>query len=179
MSQKTLKKVFLRAQSNQTRTDQSDVSPSSVYPKLSAKELSESIRELGFEPPALYVTLMQTVGNGGFGPGYGLMGLVGGATDDMGSTAVGLYKDFAQSDPDDPAWKWPYGLLPVCHWGCAIYSCIDSTSNDVSVKTWDPNEWEDGTSPELAIRSTGMSLAEWLENWSNGVNLWEKMFPST
>lgn len=179
MSQEIVGKVFTRAYSAQTRTDQSDISPSSIYAKLSADKLSESVRDLGFEPPALYVTLMQRVGNGGFGPGYGLMGLVGGATDDMGKTAVGSYNDFAQSDPDDPAWKWPQGLLPICHWGCAIYSCIDSTSDDAPVMTWDPNEWEDGTSPELAIRSTKMSLAEWLIAWSNGINIWDKMFPST
>ncbi|WP_299614274.1 SMI1/KNR4 family protein [uncultured Tateyamaria sp.] len=179
MSQKTIQRVFARAQSDQTRTDQSDISPSSIRSKLTENELSESKRKLGFEPPALYVTLMQTVGNGGFGPGYGLMGLVGGATDDMGKTSVELYKDFSQFDSDDPAWKWPYGLLPVCHWGCAIYSCIDSTNDGAPIKTWDPNEWEEGTSPELAIRSTEISLAQWLETWSDGTNIWEKMFPSS
>ena len=178
MSQSTIKRVLARAQSDQTRTDQSDISPSTIRPKLTASELSESVGELGFEPPSLYVELMQTVGNGGFGPGYGLMGLVGGATDDMGKTAVGLYKDLEQLDPDDPTWKWPRGLLPVCHWGCAIYSCIDSAEDGATIKTWDPNEWEYGTSPELAIRSTGMSLAEWLGTWADGTNIWGQMFPS-
>ncbi|MEP2783360.1 MAG: hypothetical protein ABJO67_18950 [Pseudoruegeria sp.] len=110
MSQTILHRVLDRAQSNLTRTDQSELSPTSTHSKLSAAELQETVQELGFEPTTLYVVLMQTVGNGGFGPGYGLMGLAGGATDDMGNTAVGLYKDFAQNDPDDPAWKWPFGL---------------------------------------------------------------------
>ncbi|MBO9478323.1 hypothetical protein J7382_12325 [Shimia sp. R11_0] len=178
MSQDILNKVLLRAQIASKRTDFSDVLSSSVFPRLSAKDLSDSVLELGFEPPALYVAMLQSIGNGGFGPGYGLMGLVGGATDDQGQTAVDLYKCFAEGDPDELTWKWPQGLLPVCHWGCAIYSCIDCVSADALVKTWDPNAWEEGTSPEGAIHSTGMSLADWLENWANGVNLWEKMFPA-
>lgn len=170
--------MIVRARSDQARTDQCHIVRREVYPILSSDELSETIREIGFEPSTLYVQLLQEIGNGGFGPGYGLLGLVGGATDDMGETAVGLYKIFAQSYPKHPTWNWPHGLLPVCHWGCAIYSCIDCTSEEAVVKTWDPNQWEDGTSPTLAIRSTEMPLAEWLENWADGVDLWGKMFPS-
>lgn len=178
MRQSIIERVRRRAKSPNTRTDNSELSPSSICSKLSADQLVQSANELGFEPPALFVELLQSVGNGGFGPGYGLMGLLGGATDDMGSTAVKLYTDFAQPDPDDPAWKWPHGLLPICHWGCAIYSCIDSTRAEAPVKTWDPNEWEDGTSPELAIRSSEVSFAEWLDAWSDGINLWDRMFPA-
>ena len=179
MNQTLLRKVMSRAQASHTETDQPEFNQSSIYPKLSETDLTITIRELGFAPPNLYIDLMQTIGNGGFGPGCGLMGLVGGATDDMGSTAVSLYNTFAQSGSDDPAWKWPHGLLPICHWGCAIYSCIDCTQKMTPVKTWDPNEWEDGTSPVLAIRASGMSLEEWLESWSEGVDLWKKMYPST
>ena len=179
MSKPIIQKVSARALSEQIRADRSDVSSSKIFAPLSADQLAETVREIGFKPSALYVELMQEVGNGGFGPGYGLMGLVGGATNDRGDTAVDLYKVFAQPDPNEPSWKWPQGLLPICHWGCAIYSCIDCTNEEAMVMTWDPNEWEDGTSPTLAICSTEMTLAEWLLAWSDGVNLWEKRSPSS
>lgn len=106
------------------------------------------------------------------------MGLAGGATDDIGQTAVGFCKVFAQSDPEDPFWDWPQGLLPICHWGCAIYSCIDCTSDDAMILTWDPNGWDDGTSPTTAIFPIGMTLFQWLEAWASGVNLWDRMYPA-
>lgn len=178
VSQELLDRVAGRAQVAGTRTDQAAISPTEVYPLLTSEELSQTVLELGFEPAPLYVDLMKKVGNGGFGPGYGLLGFVGGATDDMGETAVSLYKSFARTDPGDPSWNWPQGLLPICYWGCAIYSCIDCLDEQPMVKTWDPNVWEDGTSPLSAIRSTDLALADWLRKWSVGEDLFVMLEPS-
>jgi hypothetical protein len=65
------------------------------------------------------------IGNGGFGPGYGLIGLTNGAPDDQDKTAPAIYDWFRGGDPHDASWEWPAGLLPICHWGCAILSCVD------------------------------------------------------
>jgi hypothetical protein len=59
---------------------------------------------------------LYALANGGFGPGYGLLGLRGGFTDDMNRTAVDILREI-------PRGLWPgmpSGLLPLCHWGCAI-----------------------------------------------------------
>jgi hypothetical protein len=55
------------------------------------------------------------VANGGFGPAYGLIGVVGGAADDRRKNAVELYAEYRTPDPSDPHWAWPAKLLPVCH----------------------------------------------------------------
>ena len=57
----------------QCRTDNSELSPSSICAKLSADQLVQSTNELGFEHSALFVELLQSVGNGGFRPGYGAL----------------------------------------------------------------------------------------------------------
>ena len=61
------------------------------------------------------------IGNGGFGPGYGLIGLSSGARDDAGKTGTDIRQEFRENT-DDPNWRWPYGPLPICYWD--VESCV-------------------------------------------------------
>lgn len=142
---------------------------------ISQEKLSQSVLALGFEPPAILSEVYMTIANGGFGPGYELMGLIDGHTDDLGNTCIDLYKSFSESNPDDPAWIWPQNLLPICHWGCAIYSCIDCSTQTANMFVWDPNMWAAGD-PRKAIRPVGRDLSSWLSAWTDGVNLWDEMY---
>jgi len=94
-----------------------DVSPPKVAPPLKNGDAEASEAELGFAVPAFLKLLYGKVGNGGFGPGYGLIGLMSGATDDQGNNAVGAYQLYSSSDPSDPTWNWPERLLPICTGG--------------------------------------------------------------
>ena len=170
-------KIAARAADSMTQTDQMDVVVAQIAPPLGAGDLESSIISLGFTPPALLVSLFRQVGNGGFGPGYGLMGLNNGSPDDQGNTAVSLYTYFSWEDPEDPDWTWPERLLPICNWGCAIYSCLDCREENPTVVIWDPNVWQTGTPPEDAMRRMDMKLSEWLAAWANGEDLWTRMFP--
>jgi hypothetical protein len=83
---------------------------------------------LGFRLPLLLGHLWVEVGNGGFGPGYGLLGLEGGHMDD----AQGLVlPDLYLSAVEDAAWErflgtpWPQKLVPICDWGCQHMSAMD------------------------------------------------------
>lgn len=88
---------------------------------------------LCFKVPALLKRLYVEVGNGGWGPGYGSSGAWAAPKDDLGETAVRCYVSLRErSTSAEPSWRWPAGLLPLCHWGCAIYSCIDCTQPAVS-----------------------------------------------
>ena len=104
-------------------------------------------QELGLGLPPLLRRLYAEIGNGGFGPGYGLIGLTNGVPDDTGRTAPAIYKESRGEDPDDPAWQWPEALLPICHWGCAIVSCIDCIDTSFRMRIFDPNvfdkDWRD------------------------------------
>ena len=124
-----------------------------------AVEVAEGI--LGNPLPLLLRRLYLEVANGGFGPGYGVLGLRGGHTDDRKMTAVDLLA-YLQA-PSSTAWPWlPKGLLPVCHWGCAIYSFVDCSRADGPMWAWDPNP---GPNDERALFRQPVTLAEWLRKW--------------
>ena len=137
-------------------------------------ELAES--SLGFPLPQLLKRLYLEIANGGFGPGYGLMGLVSGFRDDCGDTALESYELRVEPDPAEPGWNWPAGLLPICTWGCAIYSCIDcSKSIGFPMVIFDPNlsaSWDECLIPECD------SFDEWIAIWAGGGDLWERMYGS-
>lgn len=68
----------------------------------------------GMQLPTLLRRLYLEVGNGGFGPGYGLLGLRGGHTMGRINALTGL--DRPAVDPDVS----PRRLMIVCEWGCGI-----------------------------------------------------------
>ncbi len=110
---------------------------------------------LGFALPELLRQVYLRVANGGFGPGYGLLGVGHGATDDLGNTADSLYDLFSQADPDDPEWRWRPQVIPFSYWGCAVYSCITPSGMVIG---FDEGAWVDDEIP----------LDVWLRKWLDG-----------
>ncbi len=53
------------------------IHPRKVIPPATAKELHAAERAIGFELPELLRAIYLKVGNGGFGPEYGLVGITG------------------------------------------------------------------------------------------------------
>jgi hypothetical protein len=128
------------------------------------KVVAEAEATIGYRFPPLLQRLYVEVGNGGFGPGYGILGVRNGHTDDTKRTAVDLYR---QAHEGPAAW-WPFlppALLPICHWGCAIYSFVDCSSLDGPMWAFDPNP---GPSDERALFSSDVAFAEWLDKWIDG-----------
>lgn len=56
----------------------------------SAEAVADAERRLGHRLPPLLRRLYREVANGGFGPGYGILGVAGGHPDDLGMTAANL-----------------------------------------------------------------------------------------
>lgn len=146
------------------------------FEPLAATQLDSAERQLGLSLPASVRDLYGFVGNGGYGPGYGLIGLVGGCLSDLGTDVAQDYLLRRQSDPNDPGWFWPEGVLAICHWGCAIYSCIDCTKPSAPVLRFDPNpvdaDWSVAWSPE------SFDLAGWLNAWLQGDELFVSGTPA-
>jgi hypothetical protein len=81
------------------------------WPPATPEQVRDSERLLGFELPTVVRQLYTLVANGGFGPDSGLLGLVGGAPDETGETAVGSYLRRREGGSD---W-WPEYVLPICN----------------------------------------------------------------
>jgi hypothetical protein len=118
--------------------------------------------ELGFSLPALLKRLYLEVGDGNFGPGVGLFGAASGHwMSDEPCTLADLYRCNHKGN-------WPDGLVPICDWGCAIWSCIDCNREEFPMVISDPNEGPSVFIPER------INFSAWIEAWADGVDLMDR-----
>ena len=94
------------------------------YPPATPEQLQRVEDRVGFPLPEALRTLYLEVGNGGFGPGYGILGVDDGATDDLGANVEQLYELLSAPDPEVPDWEWREHALPFRYLGCQVYSCV-------------------------------------------------------
>lgn len=137
---------------------------------LSTAELADAEARLGAPLGPCARDLWGRVGNGGFGPGYGISGLVGGHDADSDGDAVTFYETLLEPDPSDDRWRWPDTMLPFCSWGCAIHSVVDLGTTAEHVFRFDPNVVADDW--RAAWFDEGLDLAGWLQAWLAGDDLW-------
>lgn len=140
-------------------------------PVASLGQIDAAEVRLGFALPRLIRRLYLEVGNGGFGPGYGrgVFGVEGGYATDIcgGGSIVDVYAALRKAPPAAPTEeRWPLQLLPLCDWGCAIWSCLDCRSDDGWIIT----------SEDRSYTETAHRLGSWLEAWLCGVDLAADMF---
>jgi hypothetical protein len=138
------------------------------YPSASEAEIAAAEADLTFHLPPLLRRVYE-VANGSIGPGNGLFPIGEGE-----DTLVTVYR--AQVDatytpkPGEPGFDqfpWPERLLPICDWGCAIWSCLDCRSADGPIVTASNGE---------PFANTGHTLRSWLEAWLAGAELFGEMF---
>ncbi len=134
--------------------------PSPPQPPASQELVDDAEHELGYPLPPLLRRLYLEVANGGFGPGYGILGLRGGHGVAPTGTAIDLYRRFREGEQPPPA-----SLFPVCDWGCAIASFVDCSDSGAAMWGLDPNLVDDNAH---ALFRQEMGLAEWLQLWIEG-----------
>lgn len=108
------------------------------------------------------------MGNGGFGPGYGLIGCAGGFRDARGETIVEAYRGRRQRDPEDPAWSWPEKMVPLFSWGGAVYTCGDFGFENCPLSEFDPYRYQGEDPMTSSFRTHGFTLGQFLFRWING-----------
>ena len=126
-----------------------------VFPRATPEQIKRAEDRVGFPLPEALRALYLEVANGGFGPGYGILGIDDGATDDMGDNLERCYELLSAPDLEAPEWEWPEHAVPLCYWGCQVYSCV---MPDGSVVDLDGYDWLDNRIP----------LVEWLSRWADG-----------
>jgi hypothetical protein len=151
------------------------------YGTATAAEIEATERQLGLPLPRLLRELYSTVANGGFGPGYGFVGAVGGAPEEWAKDIAHAYRmdrdlsprlEESNAEPGAPDWfppfhdEWPGRVVRVVHWGCAIWSCLDLRSGRVL-----RYEALHGKSTRAAMIVEAVSFEGWLESWLRGEDL--------
>ena len=172
-----LSRIERRARNADTRTDLAAPRDAGVLPPATPEQIAAAEESLDFALPPFLKRIYQEIGNGGFGPGTGLIGLPGGATDEHGNSIIDLFDSFSATNPDDPAWQWPDRVVPLCHWSGAVYSCVDCTTREGAVSTVDLTEYSPGLELKSLFVPQHESLEGWLGAWAEGVDLWQEMFP--
>ncbi|XXY20352.1 SMI1/KNR4 family protein [Sorangium sp. So ce216] len=151
--------VRARAHDPATRTDR----PSERHCEIPAPATAEAIQaaegRMGFPLQSFHRRLLQEIGDGGFGPGDGLVGVVHGL-DAHGRSLLAL-RDVLWLDAETPL---PAGVVPLCDWGDAIWSCVDAKTDHVL------------TFDESDLTDTRQNIYSWFDDWVSGVNLFGKMF---
>lgn len=148
--------------------------PVRAIPDEAGVQLVES--ELGVRFPEMLRSVYTAIGDGGFGPGYGLLPLSPLKAEPAQDSVLGLYQVFSGADPEDPSWVWPRRLVPFCDWGCAIRSCVDCSTDAGAVVTFDPDSHQEGADWSDSLASTHTSLEAWFSDWVTGVKIWDLMF---
>lgn len=160
------------------------IHPRAAVPTVSAAQLNAIEKSLGFALPQIVRSLYVVVGNGGFGPAYGIVGVRGGAKLE-GKTLETCYHGMRQLHREHPMWKWPEQLLPLANAGCGMWSCVDCTYKSLPMILWDPNNLDsDSDDADARIRwcysfwDQGMSVKAWLRGWLSGCDEPEPKRPS-
>lgn len=130
-------------------------------------------RYLGFALPPLLKRLYREIGNGGFGPGYGLIGLTGGVPDDIGAPAPRRYRRLRMGGLFG---AWPEKLLPICQWHSSdVMSCIDCSRPGFPIRLFDASARWHGTWADAFFDECD-SFDEWIGLWGDGVNLMARLY---
>jgi hypothetical protein len=154
-----LKALRAKIASPSARVDMKTIPTPPLYGVATERVLAKEESELGFELPSFLRRLYMEVGNGGFGPGAGLLGVEGGHGDASGRTLSASYTALCSEG-------WPEGVLPLWDWGDGAWSCLNPRSDDECIVTAD----------EAGLTSTIFTLPSWLEAWVGGVRIFDEIY---
>lgn len=137
------------------------------YPPATPRQVAEAERLLGFPLPPSLRAIYSQVANGGFGPGYGFVGVAGGARETVyeADLATAYRKERELSRSQGPFVAWPRRVLRLLEWGCNIASCIDARTG--RILRYEP----DSGVPEKDMTAEADSLQDWLRRWLRGEDL--------
>lgn len=145
-----------------------------VQPPAALAEVAAVEGRLGFRLPEALRRLYTEVGNGGFGPVFGLIPL---SLSSLGSDApaeadfdlAGDYARLLRRYGGGAHGEWTAGLVPAFCCGCTVFEFADCRSPGGAVVWFDAGS---ETLPELLTREPVPSLVARLEMWLSGERPW-------
>lgn len=171
------RRIVWRAADPKTRTDSAYILPTALATTATPDTIARTEELLGFDLPTFWRDLYTLVGNGGFGPGYGIVGALGGHTTAHNENIASLYRLWrsVHGTPDEP--EWPERVVPVCDWGSAIWSCLDCRRAEPRIIVSDCGRFLSPADRAMQPATSHSSPESWLDAWADGHQLWDHMFP--
>lgn len=126
-----------------------------VLPVASSEAITKAETVTGYRLPPLLRRLYLEVGNGGFGPRGGIIGVRG--YDFHKSDIFADIEESAGAFRDEPSGR-RQGMVQLLDWGCCIASLLDCRDPAGAMWGWDPNL----CCLEHALFPQDITLNEWL-----------------
>jgi hypothetical protein len=137
------------------------------FPFATMEQIETTEAQIGFRLPELIREIYLHVGNGGFGPGYGIGGVDGGAQIYDSNLAQNVIlcrstADFLAEEEDEtedeyrPNWYWGDQYIMYCYWGCNVTTLVDCSDTSLPIYSLD--------SFDVALH-TSKTLRQWWLDW--------------
>ncbi|WP_306366329.1 SMI1/KNR4 family protein [Nocardiopsis sp. CC223A] len=124
--------------------------------------VKECEEHLGRPLPPLLRRCYLELGDGGFGPGYGLLPLWD------PENGVSVMDAFRQREGWPREWRpMADSLLTLCDWGCGIESLVDCRNPSGGMWAIDPNSAL-GDDPGVMLFPQEFTFPEWMRRWVDG-----------
>jgi hypothetical protein len=154
-----------------------------AYEPISAEMLEKWEKTLEVTLPTVVRVLYTQIGNGGFGPGGGLLPLM-----PLSNFEVSIPAQYARLRGIGRTnhREWKERVIPFSNWGDMVFSCLDLTqgAEDPPVLRFEPTFTKADTGTYLQGRpflGTGLipespSLLQWLEDWLEGKEMFNSPY---
>jgi len=130
-----------------------------LYPPAPAIVIESAEEALGFSLPPLLHDIYLKLANGGFGPGYGLVGLADGYTfEEFGDLTLVEYHLMLCSSPQQD-FPWPPRLLNIAHGGCLYFYAVDCSQPEHPVMRMEGDTGE----------CVSPTFVAFMERWADGL----------
>ena len=126
-------------------------------PPATQEAVQSAEQAVGFPLPSLLRRLYLLLANGNVGPGYGIL-----SVEDF----IQTYQQINADEYCGGAWKMPPQILPLCYWGCTLYSLLDAQTETVMFVDLDGLAEGHET-----FTLEAPSLATWISKWLEGTGI--------
>ena len=142
-------------------TDFAGITHPTRLPTATSEEIEAAEAQIGSPLPPVLVIVLRQVGNGGFGPGDGLLGVgMGGHRYSDSNLNLNL-PDFYRLNVAEG--RWDNDQIVIVDFGDVIWGTVSLSTGLVSTFRGDT-----GTFEEQHFEPTGIDLETWLLRWALG-----------
>jgi hypothetical protein len=166
MPQVLIRRLQQRIQSEPT-VDLAVCPPLRPRPPVKEEALNDAMRQIGFPLPPLIRDLYTRVADGGYGPGYGVLPLLGPTYNLVG-------RRLQMNEEATPEWAWPERLVELVNWGCHYFSGVDCSHKSCPVFFYNNDRAVEDATLADCLLPEAETLEEWLSAWLDGEDLWER-----